>query len=104
MQRSTDRILTTHAGSLPRPADLLELIQAKATGRPYDHEAFTARVRRAVGEIVGKQAELHSLRQRAAVGLRARSPGPDQSVGGIARGARLPGVLRVVLAGDAEPS
>src|SRR5499426_4920446 len=58
MQRSTDRILTTHAGSLPRPADLLELIQAKATGRPYDHEAFAARVRRAVGDIVGKQAGL----------------------------------------------
>src|SRR5215510_3374830 len=58
MQRSTDRILTTHAGSLPRPADLLELIQAKATGRPYDHEAFAARVRRAVGDIVGKQADV----------------------------------------------
>jgi hypothetical protein len=30
MNRSVDRILTTHAGSLPRPGDLLELIQAKA--------------------------------------------------------------------------
>ena len=42
MKRSTDRILTTHAGSLPRPGDLLELIQAKATGRAYDPEAFAA--------------------------------------------------------------
>ena len=58
MKRSTDRILTTHAGSLPRPADLLELIQAKATGRPYDQEAFAARVRGAVEDIVRKQAEL----------------------------------------------
>ena len=58
MQRSTDRILTTHAGSLPRPGDLLELIQAKATGRPYDQEAFASRVKRAVGEIVRKQTEL----------------------------------------------
>src|SRR5262249_61449583 len=58
MKRSTERILTTHAGSLPRPGDLLELIQAKATGRPYDPEAFAARVRRAVGEIVQKQTEL----------------------------------------------
>jgi len=58
MKRSTDRILTTHAGSLPRPGDLLELIQAKATGRAYDPEAFAARVRRAVGDIVGKQTEL----------------------------------------------
>ena len=58
MKRSTDRILTTHAGSLPRPGDLLELIQAKATGRPYDQEAFASRVKRAVGEIVRKQTEL----------------------------------------------
>ena len=58
MKRSTDRILTTHAGSLPRPADLLELIQAKTTGRPHDPEAFATRVRRAVGDIVRKQADL----------------------------------------------
>src|SRR5262249_15017462 len=58
MKHSTERILTTHAGSLPRPADLLELIQAKATGGPYDPDAFAARVRRAVGDIVRKQREL----------------------------------------------
>src|SRR5499425_625715 len=58
MKHSTERILTTHAGSLPRPADLLELIQAKATGGPYDPEAFAARVRRAVGDIVRTQTEL----------------------------------------------
>src|SRR6059036_722599 len=58
MHRSTDRILTTHAGSLPRPGDLLELIQAKATGRPYDPDALALRVKRAVAEIVGKQTEL----------------------------------------------
>src|SRR5213594_3269782 len=58
MQRSTDRILTTHAGSLPRPGDLLELIQAKATGRPHDQEAFASRVKRAVDEIVRKQTDL----------------------------------------------
>jgi len=44
MKRSTERILTTHAGSLPRPPDLLELIQAKATGRSYD-EAVAAMAR-----------------------------------------------------------
>src|SRR5512132_2637263 len=58
MNRSTERILTTHAGSLPRPGDLLELIQAKAAGRAYDQEAFDGRVKRAVGEIVRKQTEL----------------------------------------------
>src|SRR2546427_13294140 len=58
MKRSTDRILTTHAGSLPRPDDVLELIKAKATGRPYDHDGYTTRVRAAVREIVSKQAQL----------------------------------------------
>ena len=32
MQHSTKRILTTHAGSLPRPADLLDMLAAKAAG------------------------------------------------------------------------
>ena len=33
---STDRILTTHAGSLPRPDDVREMVLAKAGGEPYD--------------------------------------------------------------------
>lgn len=52
MQRSTERILTTHAGSLPRPDDLWDLLIAKDAGQPYDQEAFTRRVRRAVAEVV----------------------------------------------------
>jgi 5-methyltetrahydropteroyltriglutamate--homocysteine methyltransferase len=58
MRRSKDRILTTHAGSLPRPADLLELIQAKERGEPYDRAAYAARVRTAVAAIVARQAQL----------------------------------------------
>jgi 5-methyltetrahydropteroyltriglutamate--homocysteine methyltransferase len=58
MKRSTDRILTTHAGSLPRPADLLKLFQAKERGEPYDRDAYAARVRGAVAAIVAKQAQL----------------------------------------------
>jgi len=56
MKRSTERILTTHTGSLPRPADLLPLIQAmeKGTGAPA---AFGIRVRSAVAEIVRAQVE-----------------------------------------------
>ena len=34
MKRSTERILTTHCGSLPRPADLLNLMKAKVHGEP----------------------------------------------------------------------
>jgi len=58
MKRSSDRILTTHAGSLPRPADLLELIRAKSGEQPYDQGGYASRVRSAVREIVGKQAQL----------------------------------------------
>jgi len=57
MQRSTDRILTTHAGSLARPADLLAMVRAKEAGQPYDHKAFAVRVRAAVAEVVGKQID-----------------------------------------------
>jgi 5-methyltetrahydropteroyltriglutamate--homocysteine methyltransferase len=55
MKRSTDRILTTHAGSLPRPDDLRELVTAKASGEHYDADAFTRRVRSAVGQVVEQQ-------------------------------------------------
>lgn len=57
MKRSTDRILTTHAGSLPRPDDLLQMIRGKVAGRPIDDGAFAACVRRAVGDIVRRQVE-----------------------------------------------
>ena len=42
MQRSTNRILTTHCGSLARPSDLLDLMKAKVHGEPYDHEAYAS--------------------------------------------------------------
>ena len=58
MKRSTDRILTTHTGSLPRPADLISMLQAKETGQPYDLQAFGQRVQTAVAEAVQKQARL----------------------------------------------
>jgi 5-methyltetrahydropteroyltriglutamate--homocysteine methyltransferase len=48
MKRSTDRILITHAGSLARPKDLLEMMDAKLCGRPYDHAAYAKRIRGAV--------------------------------------------------------
>ena len=51
MRRSTDRILTTHAGSLPRPADLREMWSQK-TSAAEDEAALQARLRSAVGEIV----------------------------------------------------
>jgi 5-methyltetrahydropteroyltriglutamate--homocysteine methyltransferase len=57
MQRSTDRILTTHAGSLPRDDDLGALIRKKALSEAVDEPAFAARVTTAVADVVGRQAE-----------------------------------------------
>lgn len=51
------RFLTTHVGSLPRPADLMELMFAREDGLPLDQSAVAARVRDAVHDIVGRQVE-----------------------------------------------
>jgi len=57
VQRSLDRFLTTHTGSLPRPDDLIRMMYAKEEGVPVDPEALNARVRAAVAEVVKKQTD-----------------------------------------------
>src|SRR5215211_3701256 len=61
MQRSTSRILTTHVGSLPRPAELLEAVAALngADGGPDpdSQQAYEAILKRSVADLVRKQAE-----------------------------------------------
>src|SRR5512139_1236569 len=57
MKRSSERILTTHTGSLPRPADLVEILNEKELGGAYDRAAYEVRVKRAVSEIVRKQTD-----------------------------------------------
>ena len=57
VQRSRDRFLTTHTGSLPRPDDLIRMMYAKEEGVPVDPRALAARVRAAVAEVVKKQAD-----------------------------------------------
>src|SRR5580698_4135233 len=57
MKRSTDRFLTTHTGSLPRPDDLIRMMFAKEEGVPVDQPALQARIRSAVAESVRHQAE-----------------------------------------------
>ncbi|HVO90327.1 MAG TPA: cobalamin-independent methionine synthase II family protein [Casimicrobiaceae bacterium] len=55
MKRSTERFLTTHTGSLPRPEDLIRTMYAKEEGVPVDAEALSDRVAAAVAEVVQKQ-------------------------------------------------
>jgi methionine synthase II (cobalamin-independent) len=57
MKRSTERILTTHVGSLVRPPDLVQMLRAKESGQPYDRQELAAKVRRAVAEVVHTQVE-----------------------------------------------
>jgi 5-methyltetrahydropteroyltriglutamate--homocysteine methyltransferase len=57
MKRSTGRILTAHAGSLPRPEALLEVNRLKLEGRVLDEADYENRLRQAVAEVCRRQAE-----------------------------------------------
>ena len=56
-QQNTDRITTTHVGSLPRPHDLLDIMKARLEGRDRDEAAYQARVYEAVADCVRRQGE-----------------------------------------------
>lgn len=58
MKRSTDRILTTHVGSLIRPAALQEFLRAKQAGKPYDQTAYAKCLHDSVAEVVREQADV----------------------------------------------
>src|SRR5690606_16476049 len=55
MKHSTDRFLTTHTGSLPRPDDLIRMMYAKEEGVPVDSAALSERIRQAVVDVVARQ-------------------------------------------------
>ncbi|MDE2900976.1 MAG: cobalamin-independent methionine synthase II family protein [Chloroflexota bacterium] len=57
MIRSTDRIMTMHAGTLPRPQDMRERVMAKSRGEQVDEGQLTADIRRVIKENVGLQLE-----------------------------------------------
>ncbi len=57
MRQSTDRILTTHVGSLPRPQRLSELLLAKEFGEPYDEDEYRAEAESAVRDALRRQRE-----------------------------------------------
>jgi 5-methyltetrahydropteroyltriglutamate--homocysteine methyltransferase len=57
MKTSTDRILTTHTGSVARPDALIELMRVKENGLPYDRDEFESLVTAAVDDCVRRQVE-----------------------------------------------
>jgi 5-methyltetrahydropteroyltriglutamate--homocysteine methyltransferase len=58
MKHSVDKILTTHAGSLPRPEDWLAMMQEREKGAKIDAQSYAQRNRQAVSDVVGKQLDL----------------------------------------------
>jgi 5-methyltetrahydropteroyltriglutamate--homocysteine methyltransferase len=57
MKRSSERILTTHVGSLIRPQNLQEFLRAKQSGKPYDEAGFQKCLADSVAEVVKQQAD-----------------------------------------------
>jgi 5-methyltetrahydropteroyltriglutamate--homocysteine methyltransferase len=57
LQQNTDRIQTTHIGSLPRPHRLLDAMKAKYSGEAYDRDAYDDALRKAVADVVREQVE-----------------------------------------------
>ncbi len=120
MKRSTDRILTSHCGSLPRPRELLAPLHAKDAGDAYDPDDLARRVRASVREVVRKQAEIgidvvddgeHSKSSfahyaRARIGGLERRNEPQRYLGTATRDSlAFPGVyeeMRVMFAARAE--
>jgi 5-methyltetrahydropteroyltriglutamate--homocysteine methyltransferase len=101
MQRSANRILTTHVGSLIRPPQLLELVRARQSGDAGNEQAYDECLRASVAEVVGRQAQtgidivndgefgkstswsLYALKRLSGFELRPFRPGADT----FARGA-----------------
>ena len=58
MKRSTDRILTTHVGSLIRPQALQDILRAKQAGEPYDQAAYEKCLKQSIDDVVSRQADI----------------------------------------------
>jgi 5-methyltetrahydropteroyltriglutamate--homocysteine methyltransferase len=72
MKRSTDRILTTHVGSLPRPPAVVDYLLRKERGQPFDPAGFERTMRQGVEDIVRRQAE---------IGIAVASDGETSKIG-----------------------
>jgi len=72
MKRSTERILTTHAGSLPRPETLLDLMVSREQGKPVDEALLEETIQRAVTDV---------MRQQVTMGIDTVSDGEMSKIG-----------------------
>src|SRR5262249_1547767 len=94
MKRSTDRILTTQAGSLPRPDDLIALNLAKLSGNRFDEKAYTDRLASAGREgwrrSAGGRSTSVPTSSRTASSARRRAVRSITAHGRATRGGGLP--------------
>ena len=106
MRRSTERFLTTHTGSLPRPDDLIRMMYAKEEGVPVDRAALAARVNEAVKEVVKKQADAgidyRQRRRDVEAELRHLCEGPARGLRRHRQHLRLSGPRRFPEPGEAR--
>jgi 5-methyltetrahydropteroyltriglutamate--homocysteine methyltransferase len=58
MKHSTERILTTHVGSLIRPAEIIDAMRARVNKQPYDEKGFAENLRKGVSDVVRQQAQV----------------------------------------------
>ena len=80
MPNSEARILTTHAGSLPRPPELTRLFARRSRGETVDEEALASAGRDAVAWVVTKQREIGSLEKGKFADVIAVSGNPTVDV------------------------
>jgi len=83
MKRSTNRILTSHVGSLIRPPALQEFLRAKQAGKPYVEKAYQNCLADSVGEVVREQAQagIDQATQQLLLGGRGPGEQPPDALG-----------------------
>ena len=107
MKTSTDRILTTHTGSLPRPKALVDLVLAREEGRAVDASAFEAETVRAVEDVVARQiaagidwAADNTTNPVKIINLSLGGACPDPVIQTAIQHAQSKGILVVAAAGN----
>ena len=81
MKQSTDRILTTHTGSLPRPASLVSLYARRSAGDGIDEKEIDAAGLAAMKAVIEQQVDPLARRQLAALVLRINTRLPAAKTG-----------------------
>ena len=96
MRTSHDHILTSHAGSLPRPDDLIEANRARDSGQTADDRRFQDHLKAAVADVVSQQK---------VIGIDVPGDGDEgREVGAPARQAWARSCSRASRTGVIEPS